>query len=98
MVKSFEYQTATISYTIEGKGKPVVLLHGFGEDSKIWNLQVSFLKEYCLLIVPDLPGSGKSSLLFRESPVVSNEYSTDNSLLSTHDSRLCRLHSCITPA
>ncbi len=69
MLKSFLYQNATISYTIEGKGNPVVLLHGFGEDSNVWKYQVAFLKEYCLLIIPDLPGSGKSSLLSLESGV-----------------------------
>ncbi len=63
MQKSFSYQNAIISYTIEGRGKPVVLLHGFGEDSNVWKYQVAFLKEHCLLIIPDLPGSGKSSLL-----------------------------------
>lgn len=41
----------------------MVLLHGFGEDSQIWNTQVSFLQEHCQLLVPDLPGSGKSLLL-----------------------------------
>ncbi|MES2329408.1 MAG: alpha/beta hydrolase [Bacteroidota bacterium] len=65
MQKSFQYQSANISYTILGKGKPVVLLHGFGEDSDVWREQVDFLKEHCLLIIPDLPGSGRSSLLSR---------------------------------
>lgn len=69
MQKSFQYQSATISYSIYGKGNPVVLLHGFGEDSSIWNEQVDFLKEHCQLIVPDLPGSGKSSLISLESGV-----------------------------
>ncbi|MEO8173555.1 MAG: alpha/beta hydrolase [Sediminibacterium sp.] len=63
MQKSFHYQSAIISYAVYGKGKPVVLLHGFGEDSTVWKEQVDFLKEHCLLVVPDLPGSGKSSLL-----------------------------------
>lgn len=63
MEKKFNYQSTQIAYTIQGKGTPVVLLHGFGEDSQIWNRQVSFLQEYCLLLVPDLPGSGKSLLL-----------------------------------
>jgi pimeloyl-ACP methyl ester carboxylesterase len=84
MQKSFTYQNAHISYAIVGKGKPVVLLHGFGEDSSIWDLQVAFLKEHCLLIVPDLPGSGKSSLLSLESGVRSlelkHEASTDSKL------------------
>lgn len=41
----------------------VVLLHGFGEDSSIWQHQVDELKNHYRLIVPDLPGSGASALL-----------------------------------
>ncbi|CAN5873888.1 alpha/beta hydrolase [soil metagenome] len=52
-----------ISYQIIGKGLPVVLIHGFAEDSSIWNHQVEFLKDKCMLIVPDLPGSGQSALI-----------------------------------
>jgi len=63
MLKSFQYQNATIGYRVEGKGKPVILVHGFGEDSQIWDEQIEFLKEHCLLIVPDLPGSGRSSVI-----------------------------------
>ncbi len=63
MQKTFQYKGASIGYRIEGKGTAVVLIHGFGEDSNIFNEQINFLKEHCLLIVPDLPGSGKSELL-----------------------------------
>ena len=63
MLKHFLYQDKKIFYRIEGKGKPVVLLHGFGEDSHIWDEQIHFLKEHCALIVPDLPGSGMSEML-----------------------------------
>ena len=49
-----------ISVSIYGTGTPVVLLHGFGEDSRIWEQQVDHLKHKYLLIVPDLPGSGNS--------------------------------------
>lgn len=66
MEKKFSFHSTIISYTIKGKGTPVVFLHGFGEDSQIWNKQVSFLQEHCMLVVPDLPGSGKSSLLVKE--------------------------------
>jgi pimeloyl-ACP methyl ester carboxylesterase len=68
MQRSFSYQQKNISYRIEGKGLPVVLLHGFGEDNHIWDLQIDYLKEYCLLIVPDLPGSGSSQLLISHDP------------------------------
>ncbi len=73
MQKTFSYQNTNIAYQIEGKGKPVVLLHGFGEDSHIWDQQIEYLKKHCLLIVPDLPGSGKSSLMSLELVVRSLE-------------------------
>ena len=59
-LKSFTYQSSQIFYRVSGKGRPVLLLHGFGEDGEIWNAQVEFLKDDFLVIVPDLPGSGKS--------------------------------------
>lgn len=52
-----------IVYRLEGKGKPIVLLHGFGEDGNIWNEQVKALKEKYCVIIPDLPGSGQSETL-----------------------------------
>lgn len=63
MQKSFQYKNTNIGYKKLGEGKAVVLIHGFGEDSNIFNYQINFLKNYCLLIVPDLPGSGRSELL-----------------------------------
>jgi pimeloyl-ACP methyl ester carboxylesterase len=50
-----------ISYQVFGKGKSVLLIHGFGEDSSIWNQQVAYLQAYYHLIVPDMRGSGVSS-------------------------------------
>lgn len=43
-----------------GSGTPIVLIHGFGEDSRIWEKQVELLGASCQLIIPDLPGTGKS--------------------------------------
>lgn len=63
MHKSISYHDSPISYSVYGTGKTVVLLHGFGEDSRIWDDQVAFLQEHCQLIVPDIPGSGNSALL-----------------------------------
>jgi pimeloyl-ACP methyl ester carboxylesterase len=61
-----------LEYALIGEGKPVVLLHGFGEDAHIWDAQVDFLKDHCRLIVPQLPGTGRSSLL-RENAGVGRE-------------------------
>lgn len=63
MLKNFLYFNTTISYRVEGEGEAIVLLHGFGETSSIWNHQVQYLKEKYMVIVPDLPGSGRSSML-----------------------------------
>lgn len=57
------FQNKKIFYRIEGKGRPVLLLHGFAEDGTIWNKQADALKENFLLIIPDLPGSGQSEML-----------------------------------
>ena len=61
--KSISYQSSDIFYRTTGSGKPVILLHGFGEDGAIWDRQVDFLKQHYTLIVPDLPGSGQSQLI-----------------------------------
>lgn len=34
------YQNKKISYSIIGMGKPVILIHGFGEDGEVWNNQI----------------------------------------------------------
>jgi len=60
-VKKFtSADSGKIIYQDEGKGDPVVLLHGFAEDHTIWERQVDYLKEKFRLIMPDIPGSGGS--------------------------------------
>jgi pimeloyl-ACP methyl ester carboxylesterase len=44
-----------------GSGTPIILIHGFGEDSRIWENQVELQGANCQLIIPDLPGTGKSN-------------------------------------
>lgn len=56
-------KTASTSYNIYGSGDPVLLVHGFGEDSRIWENQVRKLSDSFQLIVPDIPGSGLSPML-----------------------------------
>ncbi len=64
--KNISYQNTNIHYSIYGKGKPVMLVHGFAEDSSIFDLQINNLKENYLLIVPDLPGINKSAMLKKD--------------------------------
>jgi pimeloyl-ACP methyl ester carboxylesterase len=51
-----------VHYEIIGEGKPLIFLHGFSENSKVWYQMFPFIsKEYqCIRI--DLPGFGKSAL------------------------------------
>jgi len=59
----FNFQKKNVFFTDEGKGKAIVLLHGFTESSKIWT---SFAKEMAKryrVIAIDLPGHGKSDCL-----------------------------------
>lgn len=60
--KQINHPHYLLNYKVYGKGRPVVLLHGYGEDSQIWENQIEYLANHCLLIVPDLPGSGKSTI------------------------------------
>lgn len=62
-LKTFTYQSAKQFYRVTGNGKPVVLIHGFGEDGNIWQNQIPVLANQYTLIIPDLPGSGKSELI-----------------------------------
>ena len=64
--KNISYQNTLISYSVSGKGKAVMLVHGFAEDSSVFDTQVNSLKENFLVIVPDLPGIGKSAMLQKE--------------------------------
>ena len=63
MNKFLLYQNKKIFYRITGTGKPVILIHGFGEDATVWQNQVDFLKNKFQLIIPDLPGSGQSEMI-----------------------------------
>ena len=63
MDKQVSINGKQIFYQVFGSGKPVVLIHGFGEDCKVWKNQIEFLIEKFHLIVPDLPGSGKSEMI-----------------------------------
>ena len=63
MTKEILYQNKKIVYQIIGTGKPVILVHGFGEDATVWRNQIAFLQNKFRLIIPDLPGSGKSEII-----------------------------------
>ncbi|MDX1762066.1 MAG: alpha/beta hydrolase, partial [Christiangramia sp.] len=57
-----KYKGANIYYNLKGTGEkvPLVLLHGFLEDSMIWDPIVKKLQKERQVICIDLPGHGKS--------------------------------------
>ena len=62
MDNKINFRGSEIFYRVEGNGQAVLLLHGFAEDGEIWKNQIEFLKDKFKLIVPDIPGSGRSPL------------------------------------
>jgi len=52
------------SKTWEDKGKPILILHGWGSKSDRWEATAELLaKKGFFVVVPDLPGFGKSETL-----------------------------------
>jgi pimeloyl-ACP methyl ester carboxylesterase len=64
-----------IHYKKAGKGPAVVLIHGFGADSTIWQHQVNYLQQHYFILAPDLRGSGSSANL---TPATSIEQMADD--------------------
>jgi len=50
-----------IHYLIAGKGEPVMLLHGYAENSHMWRPLIPELAKTHTVIAPDLRGFGQSS-------------------------------------
>lgn len=63
MIRNFSYQNQVQVYEDSGRGMPVMLVHGFGEDRNIWREQASLLSGGYRVILPDLPGSGESEMI-----------------------------------
>lgn len=58
----FNHNNGNINYSVTGQGDPIVLIHGFVLDSRIWNKQVEQLSKTNKVITFDMRGFGKSSL------------------------------------
>ncbi len=56
----------SLSYEVLGEGETLVLLHGFGEDRTVWDGVADTLQKNYKLIIPDLPGSGGSTILKKD--------------------------------
>ncbi len=65
--KQIQFKNIAGSYTVEGNGEPLLLVHGFCGEGAVWNEMISHLPETYHLIVPDLPGYGKSVISYQSS-------------------------------
>jgi pimeloyl-ACP methyl ester carboxylesterase len=61
MQKNFLFRGEPIAYELRGDGLPVMLLHGFMEDRRIWDTVLNGIENKYKWILPDLPGSGQSA-------------------------------------
>ncbi|MFC2061506.1 alpha/beta fold hydrolase [Elusimicrobiota bacterium] len=59
-LKVFVINGRRIYYTDEGKGKPILLIHGYACDHIVWQKQVPVLSKKYRVITLDLPFFGKS--------------------------------------
>lgn len=59
-METFHHENLTISYTDEGTGPNIVMLHNGGTSSTIWRFQTADLISDCRVITVDLPGFGRS--------------------------------------
>ena len=62
-MKQIIYKNTKISFTDQGKGTAVVLLHGFLENKTMWDKYVSALSKYHRVITIDLLGHGETECL-----------------------------------
>jgi pimeloyl-ACP methyl ester carboxylesterase len=60
--KEITHKHKKIFYRVTGEGPVVVLLHGVPFDGSLWKNQFNAFPDY-KLIIPDLPGSGRSEMI-----------------------------------
>lgn len=53
---------ALLNYRVEGSGRPLLLVHGFGISFNIWERLVPLLRSHFTLVMIELPGIGKSPI------------------------------------
>jgi pimeloyl-ACP methyl ester carboxylesterase len=71
--QSIKINNLKFNVVIEGKGSPVILLHGFPDSAYLWREQIKFLSQKGYqVIAPDLRGTGDS-----EAPPERKKYGID---------------------
>lgn len=78
-----------IYYEIKGEGEPLVFLHGFGLNRKMWQYQIDYFSQKYMTIAIDARGHGKS-----DSPVTDHarEHRVSDTLNVINHAKLDRVH------
>jgi len=59
---TIQFEGIKVSYRAEGRGKPLVLLHGYLESAEVWEPLTERLRGDFRVIAVDLPGHGDSGV------------------------------------
>ena len=59
-MKTVNFKYGKIAFKVKGKGRAIVLLHGFLESSEIWSGYAEKLSRVYKVVLIDLPGHGQS--------------------------------------
>lgn len=59
-IKNIPFENAV--YKVKGEGNAIIFVHGFAEDSFIWEKVIPYFENEYKCIIPDIPGSGMSPL------------------------------------
>lgn len=62
-MKHIHYKNSTVSYTDTGNGKVIVLLHGFLENSNMWEHYITEFSKHYRVITVDLLGHGQTDCI-----------------------------------
>lgn len=62
MNRSIQFEGITVRYSIEGKGRPMVLLHGYLLTGEAWKPLTEVLSDTFRVISVDIPGHGGSGV------------------------------------
>ena len=60
--RTSEVEGVKLHYLTAGHGTPLILLHGYAENSRMWRPIIPMLAEKFTVIAPDLPGIGDSAI------------------------------------
>lgn len=85
MENRMEIKGNPLYYRVVGEGKTVMLVHGFGEDGRVWDTLLPHLPNTFRYVIPDLPGSGGSALPGPDVPPSIDELAARLHILLTRD-------------